>query len=77
MVTNRGLDYNAMTSQQLREWIATHPEDGEARAQVCLRVFGQRPQGTTYYQDPHADTKFERFSQGNFDVSDLEENKLV
>jgi hypothetical protein len=73
MVTNRGIDYDGMTPQELREWIATHPEDSEARAQVCLRAYGQRPQGTIHSQDPHADIKFERFSQGLFDVSDLEE----
>jgi hypothetical protein len=61
-----------MTPQQLREWIATHPKDREARVQVCLRVYGCRPQGTIDYHDPHADVKFERFSQGHFDVSDLE-----
>jgi hypothetical protein len=38
-----------------------------------LRAYGQRPQGTIHSQDPHADIKFERFSQGLFDVSDLEE----
>jgi|GEM_PF-5906559 len=73
MVTHPKIDYQAMTPDQLRQWMATHPEDAEARAQVCLRVFGQRPQGTIFYQDPHADEKFERFLQGNFDVSDLED----
>lgn len=71
MANNPEVDYSVMTPVQLREWIAAHPEDEEARAQVCLKVFGQRPQGTIYYQDPFADIKFERFTQGDFDVSDL------
>ncbi len=70
MVTNREIDYKTLTPQQLREWIATHPEDSEARAQVCMRVFAQRPLGTISYQDPLAEKKFESFIQGKFDVSE-------